>query len=1275
MSQDVETITLDSVSKFLSGDAVIEFDSDSDSDSDDETPELASDMGRDDLMGDEEILPGIGRTRMREALNRPLDTANPYFPWRDRCDFTFDLLTHLPRSVLSERQLDLLIWSMKYNGVDNVPTVNTIKSLNAMLHSMCGIETVEYMGKMGHRYFVNSLADLIAQEAANPRISAHLEYLPCDGGGQVGNAAEANKWLREVDPSLATPMIRLRAAQDFYVFEPALLTDRTVCMPIRWFRRGSTRYAHAWSMIEHHTIDTDTGVSAHGWGVCDYVLKEVSEEQLHLSFPEFCNRHSSYNLPTPTSILGRYGSDEDVEHRRLSTWTRTDATKPNPRRVQASGAEVLAFPIWLYCDDTSGNLSKKWNKHNSFLFTPVGLPRSLGHEEFNVHFLATSNTAPVTEMLDGIVDQVNQCGDHGVWAYNAATGRVVLLLPFVLALLGDNPMQSELSCHIGMKGKYFCRVCWVKGVDRQQEADAEDDDGHSTDGSEASATGENGRRKKFVESAQEVLARIKRFVKPGSARTRAETEEVVNTLEALAKSKDGTQTEIKALKTSKGIKDTSLQVFIDRLASAMKGKRNAASREKALDEAVKNLPEADLRSAIFQLKGLDPHCDTPVEVLHVILLGIVKYFWRDAVKNQCKSKTARRELIARLDSFDTSSLGISPLRGETLVTYAGSLVGRDFRAIAQAAPFVLHGMVSAESYEAWVALSLLVPLVWQPVIEDMDTYISRLTKAINNLLAATACWTPRWFNKPKFHLLVHLPDHIRRFGPAIIFATEAFESFNAVIRAKSVHSNRQAPSRDIARAFAHGNRIRHLVSGGYFRIYRPQEDAAVANGSASIREQFRRTKPAPADFLQANRAMHEIPKIHDIVRSYLGMQETTFIDTAIGSATEVPFSATKTFEHVGCSPLGVEESEPVDVLEHSLLVNGDKCKAGAWAIARRRTRTDSGSESTTLFVGKIAEVTRGETSENDVTYNMPVLNTMSRWDVFASSDVLCTVNVQHNCAKQKCKATHQVVVQQERQASQQTRPVLAHTGNTDWILNLAQMRDAAVLRQVAIPQPRLDMDECIEVGVKRELASQKRAKKAKKAGPEVIPELIIAQPEVGGRRVEERGSTSRRPILHNVSAAGPSQVPGNFNTRAQDRAQFVVSQNAAWTPAGHALPNARMQPIFALEPDPYPLPAPARRGHATWQHSSPYRVPELGQIQAHSTNTATAYLPAVNYGASSSTFADGGQAGGGGQAYYANSHSSAFNAGHATGGDSSTHPSSFRNAEFEPPDPWQRWTG
>ena len=64
------------------------------------------------------------------------------------------------------------------------------------------------------------------------------------------------------------------------------------------------------------------------------------------------------------------------------------------------------FPIWMYCDDTSGNLSKKWNEHNSFLFTAAGLPRTEAQKEFNIHFLSTSNIAPPLEMLDGIVEQL-----------------------------------------------------------------------------------------------------------------------------------------------------------------------------------------------------------------------------------------------------------------------------------------------------------------------------------------------------------------------------------------------------------------------------------------------------------------------------------------------------------------------------------------------------------------------------------------------------------------------------------------------------------------------------------------------------------------------------------------------------------------------------------------------------------------------------------------------------------------------------------------------------
>jgi len=30
-------------------------------------------------------------------------------------------------------------------------------------------------------------------------------------------------------------------------------------------------------------------------------------------------------------------------------------------------------------------------------------------------------------------------------------------------MLGDNPMQSEIACHVGLMGRMFCHVCKVKG--------------------------------------------------------------------------------------------------------------------------------------------------------------------------------------------------------------------------------------------------------------------------------------------------------------------------------------------------------------------------------------------------------------------------------------------------------------------------------------------------------------------------------------------------------------------------------------------------------------------------------------------------------------------------------------------------------------------------------------------------------------------------------------------------------------------------------------------
>lgn len=70
---------------------------------------------------------------------------------------------HLPRSVFSQHQLDLFLWLLRVNDVDDVPSVKSMQSLNAALQKMCGIDSIKYKGALGHNYYVNSLGQILAQ--------------------------------------------------------------------------------------------------------------------------------------------------------------------------------------------------------------------------------------------------------------------------------------------------------------------------------------------------------------------------------------------------------------------------------------------------------------------------------------------------------------------------------------------------------------------------------------------------------------------------------------------------------------------------------------------------------------------------------------------------------------------------------------------------------------------------------------------------------------------------------------------------------------------------------------------------------------------------------------------------------------------------------------------------------------------------------------------------------------------------------------------------------
>ncbi|EGO30446.1 hypothetical protein SERLADRAFT_404610 [Serpula lacrymans var. lacrymans S7.9] len=464
-------------------------------------------------------------------------------------------------------ELEVILWLLQQNGVSGTSLLAQTKKMGWDLDDMCSVEIKQHMGCLGHTYYMIRPESLVKLNFSNPMTRSVLKVYPEDSGTVSNEICQAHQWLYELDSNLTTPMYRI-GSQDFYIHEPALLNDNTICF----------------------------------W---------------------------------PPNLLGQ-----------VQQWTQPLS---NPWRTKAGGAQVVAYPVFIYCDDTSGNQSKKWNEHNSFLMSAAGLPREHLHREYNLHFLYTSNAAPSLEMLEGVVNEILACQDTGIWAYDCVFKEVVLVIISVLALLGDNPMHSEFACHAGLQSKFFCRCCWVKGKD---DNDMEDEDGNHPQ----------------KETIPGMVDRIKQFIKGGKARDPAETKQtsrgmfqnVVN----MAPQKDN-----QLLQASTGVKDTVLQHFFAKL------------------DKVSQYGEYKVRLSSLDVSGLDP--------------------------------------------------SILRLWGHTLVQYAGLLVGRDFYLISQVAVFVLYDLLDEKILNAWAALCVLAPLVWQPDIDDKNSYFPHysLLKYKNHLIA------------------------------------------------------------------------------------------------------------------------------------------------------------------------------------------------------------------------------------------------------------------------------------------------------------------------------------------------------------------------------------------------------------------------------------------------------------------------------------------------------------------------------------------------------------
>ncbi|KIO17254.1 hypothetical protein M407DRAFT_33083 [Tulasnella calospora MUT 4182] len=704
---------------------------------------------------------------------------SPLYPWPSRSMALTDLLFSSPRLRFSEAQKKAVLTWARELGAKEVPTLRALKKAQDAVLSDIGSPTRQCVSTNGNVFYVNDVAKAIAMDYANPMTRPKMEDYPILHGSSMSQVWNGRKMLLDLPPHFVTPTAR-NAGKIYWINELAQLVDNSYFIPSRFF--------HLVDEKDH----SRRALTALGWRVdLFHVVEGSSEPQVEVPVSSFYRSYLDIQ------------SNADEIQRRFDRSSESFANAmPHPFRKVAGDRMVYSVPLILFEDDVSGNISKQWNKHYVVYASNANLPRDMLEKEFCVRFVTSSPNAGPMELMQGVKECITKAWEAGVPAFDCKGVEEVVLRPYALFFPGDNPMQAEHCSQAGLSCNFFCRSCKVGG----KRAFKETDEGYST------------------------------LFQPGVARTTEDTKANINNTLQLSQV-SGAEKKVEAAVASHGTRGSltssavaaviKLGKTFRKRAKGSKSGSEATILAKLKDELKQRAPEIN---PLLDMPGVDIHKDTPTEILHTVLLGVVKYFWLQTIVLLKKSHSMD-VFETRLASINSEGLNIPKISAKYMCAYSGSLIGKHFKTIAQIIPFIVYDLVPKDVLHAWQAIGELVVLLWHTEIPDVGKYLQELQAAIDKFLhLAAKCAPSILVSKPKFHFLVHLPEFIERFGPAIIFSTERYESFNSVFRLTCIHSNRQAPSRDSCQRMAYVDSMKHVVTGGFW--YSAVHQRWVKAGSA-----------------------------------------------------------------------------------------------------------------------------------------------------------------------------------------------------------------------------------------------------------------------------------------------------------------------------------------------------------------------------------------------------------------------------------------------------------
>ncbi|KAJ7450619.1 hypothetical protein FB451DRAFT_1186723 [Mycena latifolia] len=992
-------------------------------------PLRAAEDDEDDFLADVMRNIDLGEPETEEIQGgSKADASSEWFPYPSKIMFLLDTLDNLPRLRISSSLMRVFLWVLKEAKCKDVPSFDCLRRVQKGIRAQCGIPTIPCKSVQGNVFFMNDPTAIIAKDWSNPTTRKLIHVYPeIPEDGVIREIWHGQKWRKDMDLDILSPMYDAGVSH-YYVNEVSRLRNDTFVIPIRWVKFKGKLYADAFCVSfneqgEAMILDTETSLIFSGDLIQNY-----------------------YDLEQAGDIPKWAASTIEAGH---------PARMPNPKRIIAKGRPMYCSFVNYFGDDVSGNRSKSWNKHWNAYMTHMNLPRQLLQQEFHIHFVSTSPNASVSEQFHEFKAALEATHTEPIEVRDAESGSATCLCIHANAGPSDNPMQSEVSGHIGGKGNCPCRKCKMGGTQQEKT---------TNEGYHA-------------------------IFEAGEPRTK---EHILEELEKQVKlACSGVVTHVKDSQTETGVKDIYTQYWIDKLILRFKEMKKDEPYRSVEDIRAELIQwTVDSRDQIYDCLAFDPARDTPVEILHTILLGVIKYIWH--ITHTPWSAEEKKTYAMRLQSTNTDGLSIHAIRSSYIMQYAGSLIGRQFKTLAQTSLFHVHGLVSDDKFRAWKAAGELSVLLWFPEIRNLAEY------------------------RIKYHLLVHTDDDVVQFGPLIGVITEGFESFNGVFRYCSILSNHLAPSRDIAKQLA------------------DQEGGWWASGA----DEWEQAGPGVRHFMGE----------HPVLQKLVGWTEKKVIKHAkpfdTGEIKLTPLkrgqkerqnlllkstSAAHALNYGLYSPESTW-SKCVYVISESL----DECLVGSWVFAKTQTnkvcpptaRSDASSRKfqDAPRSGRISDILVDPTSgvvlvvlelfqvlsSRDKVYGMPVLNIQFKF------------NVQHDCSSAKCEASGVRLRMQERVKSDQTDNYIIHKSLDRFLstpMHFIMLISCDLLAPIPLFSDRRAKHDELATQLRENIATRKAAaadKKRKRSKED--------EGEHGGKKPRKKKKTATRRQARRMDPPADSMV-------------------------------------------------------------------------------------------------------------------------------------------------------